>query len=208
MVAPPSGFEGASLRFDGKDQNQEKSRANTFAQIYKTPNAEGHRIELTLSAKPGKTVTISSDGWDTSSGSQLVLLDPNSGRKYKLSSGEEAKITPENENTSLLLLMGDTSFIKEQQDEFLPEQIDIKPNYPNPFNPSTTLRFELPEQTEVRLQVFNVLGQRVRTLINNEVREAGVHTITFDGSRQASGMYFAVFEVGDRRFVQKMMLIK
>lgn len=208
VVAPPSGFEGASLRFASNKENQESKRVSCFAQIYRTPNPEGHRIKLNLSAKPGEPVSISAKGWDETSLDQIALLDTESGQKYSLMNGKEAKITPEKEKTNLLLVIGDTSYINKQQEEFLPNKIDIKPNYPNPFNPSTTLRFELPEQTEVRLQVFNVLGQRVSTLINNEVREAGLHTVTFDASRQASGMYFAVFEIGDRRFVQKMMLIK
>ncbi len=208
VIAPPSGFEGASLRFAGDTENKESSRVNSFAQIYRTPNAEGHRIELNLSAKSGEPVSISVEGWDETSLDQIALLNTESGQKYSLMNGKEAEITPEKEKTNLLLVIGDTSYINEQQEEFLPNKIDIKPNYPNPFNPSTTLRFELPEQTEVRLQVYNVLGQRVSTLINDEVREAGFHTVTFDASQQASGMYFAVFEIGDRRFVQKMMLIK
>ncbi len=108
----------------------------------------------------------------------------------------------------MVLVVGDTRYIKNQQEEFLPKEVKIKPNYPNPFNPSTTLRFSLPEQAEVRVQVFNLLGQKVSTLINNEVRQAGIHTVTFDGSQRASGMYFAVFEIGKQRFVQKMTLIK
>jgi len=208
VVAPPSGFEEASLRFAGDKESKESKRVNSFAQIYRTPNAKGHRIKLNLSAKPGEPVLISAEGWDETSLDQIALLDKESGQKYSLMNGKEAKIIPEKKKTTLLLVMGDTSYINEQLEEFLPNKIDIKPNYPNPFNPSTTLRFELPEQTEVRLQVFNVLGQRVATLINSEVREAGFHTVTFDASRQASGMYFAVFEIGDRRFVQKMMLIK
>ena len=138
----------------------------------------------------------------------MALLNTDSGKKYNLGDGNEVTMTPEKEKTSMLLVIGDTRYINERQEEFLPKEIAINPNYPNPFNPSTTLRFTLPEQTEVRVQVFNILGQQVSTLINNETRQAGVHTVTFDGSQRASGMYFAVFEIGQQRFIQKMTLIK
>ncbi|WP_138429557.1 alpha-amylase family glycosyl hydrolase [Fodinibius saliphilus] len=206
IIAPPSGFEGASLRFVG--ENEDVSRASSFAQIYCSPNHQGYKIDLILSATPGKTVTIRANGWQNSGANQLVLLNPQTGRKYNLANSDSITLTVDNEQTPLLLLTGDSRYINEQQDNFLPKQVEITPNYPNPFNPSTTLQYKLPKQMKVRVQVYNILGRRVSTLINNEVREAGIHTIRFDASRQSSGIYFAVFEIGDRRFVQKMMLIK
>jgi sorbitol-specific phosphotransferase system component IIA len=161
-----------------------------------------------LTATPDKPVTISTEGWERLSHIEMAILNTHSGKTYNLNNGKEITLTPEKENTSLLLVVGDTQYINEQQDKLLPDKINIEPNYPNPFNPTTTLQFALPEQAEVHVQVYNILGQQVSTLINNEVREAGVHTVTFDGAQQASGMYFAVFEIGNRRFVQKMTLIK
>jgi hypothetical protein len=208
VVAPPSKFEGASLRFVADANEQQSSRHSSLAHIYRNKNKQEHQLEVTLSATPGEPVTIDAEGWNNNPGIQLALIDTDSGRKYNLESGNEITITPDKENTSMLLVIGDTRYINERQDEFLPKEIAINPNYPNPFNPSTTLRFSLPEQTEVQVQVYNVLGQRVSTLINNETRQAGVHTVTFDGSQRASGMYFAVFEIGEQRFIQKMTLIK
>ncbi|WP_440998745.1 alpha-amylase family glycosyl hydrolase [Fodinibius sp. SL11] len=208
IVAPPSKFEGASLRFATNKSEQQSARANLLAHVYRNQNKQGHREELALSATPGEPVTISAKGWKNNPGIQLGLLNTKSGRKYDLSNQKEVTIIPDRENTSMLLVIGDTRYINEQQEEFLPKEITINPNYPNPFNPSTTLRFSLPEQSEVRVQVYNLLGQKVSTLINNEVRQAGVHTVTFDGSQRASGMYFAVFEIGEQRFTQKMTLIK
>jgi hypothetical protein len=207
-VAPPSKFEGTSLRFKADTKDHKSSRTSSLAHIYRNKNKQEHRLKVTLSATPEEPVTISAEGWDSNPGIQMALLDTDSGRKYDLSNKNEITIIPDNEKTSMLLVIGDTRYINEQQEELLPQKISINPNYPNPFNPSTTLRFSLPEQAEVHVQVYNILGQQVSTLINNETRQAGVHTITFDGSRRASGLYFAVFEIGDQRFVQKMTLIK
>jgi hypothetical protein len=179
-----------------------------LAHIYRNKNKQEHRLDVTLAATPGEPVAIRAEGWDDNPGVQMALLDTDSGNKYNLSNNNEVTIIPDNEKTKMIMVIGDTQFINEQQEELLPKEITINPNYPNPFNPSTTLRFSLPEQTEVQVQVYNVLGQRVSTLINNETRQAGVHTVTFDGSQRASGMYFAVFEIGEQRFIQKMTLIK
>ena len=80
-------------------------------------------------------------------------------------------------------------------------------NYPNPFNPSTTIRFNLPEASIVKLTIFNILGQKIRTLLN-EFRESGANAINFDASDLNSGIYIYKIEAG--KFVQtrKMTLLK
>jgi photosystem II stability/assembly factor-like uncharacterized protein len=95
-----------------------------------------------------------------------------------------------------------------------PSQFSLEQNYPNPFNPSTKVTFSLPEASQVKLSVFNVLGEEVKTLLN-ENREPGVHTIGFDASGLASGVYLyriQALPVGRQagNFVQvrKMILTK
>lgn len=90
----------------------------------------------------------------------------------------------------------------------LPEQFDLSQNYPNPFNPSTNIEYSLPEQSNVRLTIFNMLGQEVATLINNESKKAGVHTVNWNAGSVASGIYFYRLSVGHRVFTKRMMLIK
>lgn len=89
----------------------------------------------------------------------------------------------------------------------LPREIVLHQNYPNPFNPTTTLTFELPEQAEVRLQVFDSMGRLVSTLINGSV-QAGVHQVRFDGSGLASGLYFVRLQTGQMVFSRSVTLIK
>ncbi len=71
-----------------------------------------------------------------------------------------------------------------------PDRYNLYQNYPNPFNPVTRIRYSLPEDGVVTLKVFNVLGQEVATLVNNESLGLGEHEALFDGSSVASGVYF------------------
>ncbi len=87
------------------------------------------------------------------------------------------------------------------------KKFELSQNYPNPFNPTTTIRFNLPEAGNVKLTLFNILGQEIMTLIN-EYKESGVHTINFDASELNSGMYIYEIEAGSFTQTRKMTLVK
>ncbi len=87
------------------------------------------------------------------------------------------------------------------------EQFTLEQNYPNPFGSLTTIRFNVPEASEVQLHVYNVLGQRVATLADGVV-EAGSHTLRFDGNAFASGVYFYVLEAQDVSLVKRMVVVR
>ena len=94
--------------------------------------------------------------------------------------------------------------------EPLPKTLELSPNYPNPFNLQTTIEYALPEEAHVRLEVYNILGQRVRVLID-DVQNAGFKRATWDGRDQSgqessSGVYFARLIVGQQSFVNTMTL--
>ena len=94
----------------------------------------------------------------------------------------------------------------------LPTDHKLAQNYPNPFNPETVIEFELPRRTRVRLSVFNVLGQEVAELLNEEV-SAGSHRVTWNGKNSAgvslaSGLYFYRIVAEDLAESKKMILIK
>jgi hypothetical protein len=80
-------------------------------------------------------------------------------------------------------------------------------NYPNPFNPTTTIRYSIPRADMVRLEVFDELGRLTAQLVN-EKKEAGVHEIKFDGSRLESGVYFSRLIAGTSVLTNKLILLK
>ena len=107
-------------------------------------------------------------------------------------------------NTSLdnmVLVVGDIN-------QFLaPEQFALSAAYPNPFNPSTSVDLSLNQSGHVNVKVYNVVGQVVTTLASGYMN-AGYHTLTWDASSMASGMYFVRVEAGTNVAVQKLMLMK
>ena len=88
-----------------------------------------------------------------------------------------------------------------------PMKYELSQNYPNPFNPVTTIQFSMPEAGEVKLVVYNVLGEQVAVLVN-ENKEAGVHTINFNATELNSGIYIYKLTTGNFSAVKKLMVIK
>jgi hypothetical protein len=101
---------------------------------------------------------------------------------------------------------GDATSIDRISSE-IPQEMQLKQNYPNPFNPSTTIEFGLADASFTTLEVYNMLGQRVAVLANDQL-SAGWHRVNFDASGLSSGTYIYRLQAGDRVETRKLMLIK
>jgi hypothetical protein len=88
-----------------------------------------------------------------------------------------------------------------------PRDFSLSANYPNPFNPSTVIRYTLPHAALVTLEVYAVTGERVRVLVQ-EIQPAGAYAVTFDAQGLASGMYFYRLRTGDFVATKKMLLMR
>ncbi|MCK5571375.1 MAG: T9SS type A sorting domain-containing protein, partial [Bacteroidetes bacterium] len=94
----------------------------------------------------------------------------------------------------------------------MPKSFHLSQNYPNPFNQGTTISFNLDKPSHVELEIFNILGQKVRSLVDG-YRNAGPHSEVWDGRDRvgqavASGIYLYRLEVNGKAFTRKMMLVK
>jgi len=89
-----------------------------------------------------------------------------------------------------------------------PVRMELSQNYPNPFNPSTTISYSLTEAQTVNLEVFNIQGQKVATLLSDERISAGSHQVTFDASSLSSGVYIYQLKTGTQTLTKQMVLIK
>jgi hypothetical protein len=127
---------------------------------------------------------------------ELGLVDSRYDRQIKIISGDPAAVA------------GTISDIL----ALIPVELSLDGNYPNPFNPVTTIRFGLPEPRKIRITVINLLGQEIIELVN-DWKDIGRHEIQWQGQDYhgrpvASGMYFSVLSDGHKTIVQKMLLLK
>ncbi len=105
-----------------------------------------------------------------------------------------------------------SSDVGEAEQPLLPVSMELCQNFPNPFNPSTTIRYALPKRSHVRLTVYNILGQEVAELINS-AKTAGEHVAIWDGHDAkhrsvSTGVYFYRLQAGDHSVTRKMLLLK
>jgi hypothetical protein len=128
------------------------------------------------------------------SGGSELLFQPIGGSSYKpYYTGNE--------------FFGASALSVDDDDNPLPDSYALSQNYPNPFNPSTEIAFDLPTKSQVKLTVYNILGQQVTTLVDREM-DAGSQVVTWDASEQATGVYFYKIEANDFTETRKMMLLK
>jgi len=89
----------------------------------------------------------------------------------------------------------------------LPEEYILYQNYPNPFNPETTIEFSLPERSDVKITLVNILGQAIKEIVNNNY-SAGLHQVKLNASDLSSGVYFYKLEAGSFVTAKKLILMK
>ena len=109
-------------------------------------------------------------------------------------------------NTVIKFTDNDPIAIKEEQ-QTVAYSYKLSQNYPNPFNPSTKIEFSLPKSEHVLIEVYNSIGQKLKTLIDKEL-PSGKHTVTFDGKDLSSGIYLYSLRTESFFEVKKMVLLK
>ncbi len=95
-----------------------------------------------------------------------------------------------------------------QTSSLIPEKFELNQNFPNPFNPSTTISFSISERAVITLNVYSVTGELVASLVSGEEFEAGTYETTLDASNLASGIYLYSLTTGDVKLTKKMTLLK
>lgn len=135
------------------------------------------------------------------------LLDEKYSEFIDITVKDKFSIVPQDDPRYYTLLIGSPEYINSIRSKFLPVEYILYQNYPNPFNPETSIKYALPQNSHVKIKLFDILGNEVITLFEGE-ESAGVHTRTFDLSGFASGVYLYRLEAGDKSFVKKMVLLR
>jgi N-acetylmuramoyl-L-alanine amidase len=97
--------------------------------------------------------------------------------------------------------------VEDKTNQNIPSDYALEQNYPNPFNPSTQIKFGIPQSGIVKLEIYNLLGQKIATLINEEMN-SGYHSVNFYGKELSSGIYIYTLSVNDFVTSRKMVLLK
>jgi Tol biopolymer transport system component len=128
------------------------------------------------------------------------------------SAGGAARVDNINAVNSATSSPGSAKLLENSEESTLPKEYCLRNAYPNPFNPTATISFDLPAAGQVKLEVFNMLGQKVRTLVDGDL-SAGTHSIEWNsaddsGKRVASGIYLYRLQAGEFSETKKMVLMK
>jgi hypothetical protein len=112
-------------------------------------------------------------------------------------------------DNGLVLRYRDPTWIEDEKEMsgLIPAYYKLSQNYPNPFNPLTTIEFDLPKTSDVKIEVYNMIGQKIHTLINKKL-QAGKHHVTFNAKNISSGVYFYRINTGEFQDVKKMILLR
>ena len=97
--------------------------------------------------------------------------------------------------------------VEQIEDDLLPTEFRLEQNYPNPFNPSTTIQFAVPKNSHVTINIYDILGREVATLIDDEY-QPGRYKVVFEAGQIASGLYVYRIQAGDFLQTRKLMLLK
>ncbi len=193
--------------------------------------AEELRFPLTLSGTglQAETAIISVEGMEQFEGWSFVIHDLETEEAHPLSAGDTLNLPIDQvlakEASSLMpaspipikaktdghrfeLVITPSTTVTNEPISELPAEVELKQNYPNPFNPVTNITYTLPLQSSVRLEVFDLMGRKVATLVDGNIQTAGEYTVRFDASRLASGMYIYHLQIGEIRLTRKLTLIK
>jgi hypothetical protein len=210
---PPMIGEYVSLSFPHPEWNSVFTRYSTDA---RPVPGEGGTWNFEVVSNIPDRVTLRFEGLSSLPETWVVrLLDGSDASVKNLRSGEPYSFfnSPTGQARHFNLVIGSPSYADNAVNELGPSSFQLMQNYPNPFNPSTTIRFAVPAPSAVTLTLFNVLGQRVATVLD-EVVGRGVRSLEFSGNRLASGVYYCRMDArpvtGEKAFTSiiTMMLVK
>ena len=130
----------------------------------------------------------------------------------ELINGKGNSVHELNPGTPITISNVQVKAIRLEKSALIPREFIVYQNFPNPFNPTTEIKYGIPKDSKVEITIYNALGQKVRSLYSGD-QKAGYHTVTWDsrnesGVRLSSGIYFYRVSAGKHQSIKKMILLK
>ena len=145
------------------------------------------------------------EGVDNFNGYEIYLLDTRLNKLYNLKEKNEIELTFAHQINAMKLFIGESKFVEDKKKVLHPLTYELCQNYPNPFNPTTIIRFSLPDKERVTLSIYSILGEVVKTIINNEEYQPGTYEVGLNFNKMSSGVYF--YRIQSKNFVKIMKMI-
>ena len=198
--APPTHFSSpkTTLRVLGSDSG------NRYVRMVRSVDGESTTFSLMLRGEESKRATLEASGLGAEGPEGAVLVEEETGQSYDLQETSTVTIEMGDDGEARLSLHVGSS---EVNDIVAPDETELRGNYPNPFSQQTTVELALSEQSDVKVRVYNVLGQKVATVADGEM-DAGMHKLGWDGSSLSSGVYFVRMEAGSKTDVHKVTVVR
>jgi len=201
VVAPTRRFDEVSLHV--RDKSAENSRRK-FLSATSRDLSEGQSIPLVLRADTS-SVEVRAATEDLA-GKSVALIRSGSGQVYELDGGRSVEMPVGDGSSRFKLAVGSDAYVDRQVESAAPESVRLTAA-PNPLQKRTTIRYTLPEEASVRLDVYDVLGRRVATLVNAR-KKAGRHQAGFSAQDLSSGVYFGRLKVGQKIVTSKLTIVR
>lgn len=214
LIAPPGRFEQTSLRIGApkaapSSENSDRADRTGLLMAERRPpteEAEGHTFRLRLTSTAEGPVELTAEDLEAVEGRSVALLHPSTGETYDLREEQVVTIEPEGEATKLKLAVGTESYVESAESKVLPSKVSLT-SYPNPIGQQGTIEYALPEEVEVTLRVYDVLGREVATLQQGR-KKAGRHTVRLEANQLSSGVYFGRLTANGRTLTQKITVVR
>jgi hypothetical protein len=212
VIAPTTQFEALGLHAQASD-GEAGARAQSLARSVRAADDDaGEAYDLSLRSSTKGPVRLSVETGATDLGPELRLVNRETGASHDLTRSSSITVPPSADGTTWTLLAGTSTFVEKEASRLRPESLKLWPTYPNPFRQKTTVEYTLPEAETVTVTVYDLLGRRVRVLVDGR-QEAGLHRVQWSGrggsgSAAASGVYIVRVKAAGATRSRKMTLVR
>lgn len=201
---PSVGFSAANLRLVAPAEAP--ARQQFLGAEWRPPSVEGgHVFDLRLRSGAREPVTITAHNLSAVGDRTVALLNPQTGQSHDLRESPTVQLSA-TDSTALRLAVGDEAFVADQEQQVRPSEVQFAV-YPNPMETRGTLSYALPKKTDVRIEVYDLLGRRV-ALIEDGQKKAGRHRVQFNPAGLASGVYFGRLKTDRQTLTEKITVVR
>jgi hypothetical protein len=212
QYAPPGDFQELSVALIDDELSSEYKFLSEDSRELST---DGYVFTIVLTSNRNRASDLLLEGLDMFEGVEMLLMDRHTGKTFDIQDGIVRGIIAGDTQRELNLFIGSESYIREMSLSQLPTVFTLSQNFPNPFNPETTIEYSIPEGTSthtVTLEIYNLLGQKIRTLVDTP-QSPGFYSVRWDGMNDGghsvpSGVYLYIIRTGSFTEVHRMTLLR